>query len=64
MSAQLFPIVSEFETGEQAACYDSWFRAEVQTSLANPGLGVSHDEVMSAWVQSSTKPNASRENAP
>jgi hypothetical protein len=28
-----FPIVSEFETEEQAASYDRWFRAKVQASL-------------------------------
>lgn len=33
MSAQLSPIVSEFETEEQAASYDRWFRAKVQASL-------------------------------
>lgn len=46
MSAQLSPIVSEFETEEQAASYGRWFRAKVQASLANPGPGVPHDEVM------------------
>lgn len=44
--AQLSPIVSEFETDEQATCYDLWFRAKVQASLAKPGPGVPHDEVM------------------
>ena len=46
MSAKLSPIVSEFETEEQAASYDRWFRAKVEASLANPGPGVPHDEVM------------------
>ncbi len=46
MSAQLSPIVSEFETEEQAVSYDRWFRVKVQASLANPGPGVPHDEVM------------------
>lgn len=46
MSAQLSPIVSEFETEEHAASYDRWFRSKVQASLANPGPGVPHDEVM------------------
>ncbi|MFL1559454.1 MULTISPECIES: hypothetical protein [unclassified Pseudomonas] len=44
--AQLSPIVSEFETDEQATSYDLWFRAKVQASLAKPGPGVPHDEVM------------------
>lgn len=46
MSALLSPIVSEFETQEQADSYDQWFRAKVEASLANPGPGVPHDEVM------------------
>ena len=46
MSVKLSPIVSEFETEEQAVSYDRWFRAKVQASLAKPGPGVPHDEVM------------------
>lgn len=46
MSVQLSPIVSEFETEEQAASYDRWFRAKVASSLAKPGPGTPHDEVM------------------
>ena len=46
MSTRLSPIVSEFETEEQAASYDRWFRAKVAASLANPGPGAPHDEVM------------------
>jgi hypothetical protein len=46
MSAQLSPIVSEFETEEQAASYDRWFREKVASSLAQPGPGTPHDEVM------------------
>ncbi|MGA8132874.1 MULTISPECIES: type II toxin-antitoxin system RelB family antitoxin [Pseudomonas] len=46
MSAQLSPIVSEFETEEQAASYDRWFRAKVQASLDDPRPNVPHDDVM------------------
>lgn len=46
MNAKLSPIVSEFETQEQADSYDRWFRAKIAASLANPGPGVPHDEVM------------------
>lgn len=42
----LSPIVSEFETTEQAASYDRWFRARVEASLANPRPSIPHDEVM------------------
>jgi len=44
--AKLDPIVSEFETTEEAEAYDAWFRAKVQASLDNPGPGIPHDEVM------------------
>jgi hypothetical protein len=43
---KLDPIISEFETEEQAASYDRWFRARVQASLDDPGPGIPHDEVM------------------
>lgn len=46
MSAALSPIVSEFETEEQAASYDRWFRAKVQASLDDPRPSIPHDQVM------------------
>lgn len=46
MSAQLSPIVSEFETEEQAASYDRWFRARVQASLDDPRPSIPHDQAM------------------
>nr|WP_218576108.1 antitoxin [Pseudomonas sp. SLFW] len=46
VSAQLSPIVSEFESEEQAASYDAWFRAKVQASLDDERPSISHDEVM------------------
>jgi hypothetical protein len=46
MNAQLSPIVSEFETETQALSYDRWLCAKVEASLANPGPGTAHDEVM------------------
>jgi len=46
MSAQLSPIVSEFETEEQAASYDRWFRSKVQASLNDPRPNIPHDQVM------------------
>ncbi len=47
MSTQLSPIVSEFETEEQAASYDAWFRAKVTASLEDPRPSIPHDVVMS-----------------
>lgn len=46
MSTPLSPIVSEFETQEQADSYDRWFRAKVQDSLDDPRPSIPHDEVM------------------
>ncbi|MDY6840175.1 MAG: stability determinant [Pseudomonadota bacterium] len=46
MSVRLSPIVSEFETEEQAVSHDRWFREKVASSLAKPGPGTPHDEVM------------------
>lgn len=43
---QLDPIISEFETEEQAASYDRWFRAKVQASLDDPRPSIPHDQVM------------------
>ncbi|MDD2766013.1 MAG: hypothetical protein PHE83_18780 [Opitutaceae bacterium] len=42
----LSPIVSEFETEEQAADYDRWFRAKVQESIDDPRPSIPHDQVM------------------
>ena len=44
--AALSPIVSEFETEEQAASYDAWFRRKVEAALADDRPGVPHDEAM------------------
>jgi hypothetical protein len=46
MNAKLDPIVSEFDTEDQAACYEHWFRNEVAASLADPRPDVPHDEAM------------------
>jgi hypothetical protein len=43
---KLSPIVSEFETEEEAEAYDHWFRARVEASLADKRPGVPHDEAM------------------
>lgn len=43
---KLDPIISEFETAEDAADYDRWFRAKVQAALDDPGGLIPHDEAM------------------
>jgi hypothetical protein len=42
----LDPLVSEFDTEEQAASYDKWFRAKVQKALDDPRPAIPHDEAM------------------
>jgi hypothetical protein len=42
----LSPIVSEFETLEQAEAYEAWLRAKVTASLADGQPTVAHDEAM------------------
>ena len=42
----LSPIVSEFETLEQAEAYEVWLRAKVAVSLADGRPTIAHDEAM------------------
>jgi hypothetical protein len=46
MSIPLSPIVSEFETEEQAANYDRWFRAKVLEAMNSTKPRLPHDEAM------------------
>ncbi|MEO5807663.1 antitoxin [Devosia sp.] len=46
MTTKLDPIISEFDTQEDADAYDVWFRAKVQASLDDPRPGIPHDQVM------------------
>lgn len=62
MSKKLDPIISEFETQEQADAYDAWFRDKVEQALNEPGATYSHDEVM-ARVDEVIKQAAGRKPA-
>jgi hypothetical protein len=42
----LDPIVSEFETEEQAAAYDAWFKAKVQEAMESDKPAIPHDEMV------------------
>jgi Xaa-Pro aminopeptidase len=44
--AKLDPIISEFDTEEEAEAYDVWFRAQVEAALKEKGPGIPNDEVM------------------
>jgi len=41
----LDPLIYEFDTEEEAASYDRWFRAKVQEALDDPSPDIPHDEV-------------------
>jgi hypothetical protein len=41
----LDPRISEFETQEQAASYDDWFRAKVQEAIDDKRPRIPHDQV-------------------
>ncbi len=43
MTALRSPIVSEFETEEQEASYDEWFRAKVEEALRSEKPRLPHD---------------------
>lgn len=60
MNAVLSPIVSEFETQEEAQSYDQWFRAKVQESLDDPRPSLPHDEAMARVQQLLTDKRAAR----
>jgi hypothetical protein len=51
MSTRLSPLDSEFETEEQAASYDRWFRAKVQASIDDPRPSIPHAEAMALVEQ-------------
>ena len=46
MSTVLSPIVSEFETEEQEASYDQWFRVKVDEALNSEKPRLPHDAAM------------------
>lgn len=61
MNAILSPLVSEFETEEQATSYAAWVKAKVQASLDDPRPKIAHDMVMAkarALLDSKTKDRA------
>ncbi len=63
MSAVLSPIVSEFETEEQAARYDHWFRAKVEDALSSDKPRLPHDAALAkvqAMLEERRKARANR----
>jgi hypothetical protein len=46
MNALLSPIVSEFDTQEQEASYNQWFRAKVEEAMNSEKPRLPHDAAM------------------
>jgi hypothetical protein len=40
------PLISEFDSAEEEAAYNEWFRKKVEESIADPRPRVPHDEAM------------------
>ncbi|MEP6785049.1 MAG: stability determinant [Sphingomonadales bacterium] len=55
---KLDPIVSEFDTQEDADAYDAWFRAQVEAALASTKPRIPHDEAMARIRKTVEKHNA------
>lgn len=55
------PIVSEFDTPEQAASYEAWLKAKVEASLADVRPSVSHSEAMAMARKIIEKPPSAKE---
>ena len=63
MNSVLSPIVSEFETEEQGANYDQWFRSKVEEALLSEKPRLPHDAAMAkvrAMLDDRRKARASR----
>jgi len=46
MTVRLDPLVSEFETDDQAASHDRWFRGKVREAMTSLKPRIPHDEAM------------------
>ncbi|HEY5106358.1 MAG TPA: hypothetical protein VII73_06225 [Caulobacteraceae bacterium] len=46
MTVKLDPLVSEFETDEEAKSYDRWFRGKVREAMTSAEPRISHGEAM------------------
>ena len=46
LMGKLDPIVSEFETEEEAEAYDKWFRERVQHAIDSVQPRIPHEQVM------------------
>ena len=64
MSDLITSILSEFQSDEQAARYDRWFRAKVQASRSDPRPGIPHDKAMAHNRKKLAAKRAAKETLP
>lgn len=64
MNAVLSPIVSEFETEEQEASYDQWFRVKVEEALQSEKPRLPHDAAMAKVQAMLEERRKTRANSP
>ncbi len=46
MPSKLDPLISEFDTAEEQAAYERWYRAKVEKAMNSPHPPVPHEQVM------------------
>jgi FKBP-type peptidyl-prolyl cis-trans isomerase (trigger factor) len=62
--AKLDPLLSDFETQEEADSYDRWFRAKVQQALDEPReLSIPHEEVIAEMERVFAEMEAAQKHA-
>ncbi len=64
MAVKLDPLISEFETDEQAISYDRWFRAKVTEALNISRPRVPHDEAVARVAAGLTERRAQQSTRP
>jgi hypothetical protein len=64
MNAVLSPIVCEFETEEQEASYDRWFRTKMDEALQSEKPRLPHDAAMAKVQAMREERRQARANRP
>jgi hypothetical protein len=63
MTKPISPLVSEFESEEQAASYTAWLQDKVKRSLEDPREAVAHDQLMAELESIITQAEQQRKTA-
>jgi hypothetical protein len=64
MTVRLDPLVSEFETDDQAKSYDAWFRAKVLEAMNSAKPPIPHDAAMARVRAKLAEKKAARASHP